>query len=56
MTEAEAKIKDLELQIKELNDKVDKLLEMHKPNLYDDQILPYKADYVPQTQAFNLKQ
>jgi hypothetical protein len=48
MTEAEAKIKDLELQIKELNDKVDKLLAMRTTSL------PYKADSVPQTQACNV--
>lgn len=48
MTEAEAKIKDLELQIKELNDKVNKLIAMRTTSL------PYKADNVPQTQACNI--
>lgn len=48
MTEAEAKLKDLELQIKELNDKVDKLIAMRTTSL------PYKADSVPQTQACNI--
>ena len=48
MTEAEAKIKDLELQIKELNDKVNTLLAMRTTSL------PYKADAVPQTQACNI--
>lgn len=49
MTEAEAKIKDLELQIKELNNKVDTLIAMRTSTL------PYKADNVPpQTQACNV--
>lgn len=53
MTNIEITLKYLELQLKEINDKVDKLFEMHKP-ITSDPILPYKADSVPQTQACNI--
>ena len=54
MTNTEITLKYLELQLKEIDDKVDKLLEMHK---HDPILLyKYKADSIPQTQAFNLKQ